>query len=1077
MRARCLIASFIFIAGCGPAVDSPAISVLFDGQVRLQRHEHRDSMTLDVTVRDPGTIVAIVDELGVDVAMKLRLTGSVAAAPGTAVESNLEGEGLEVATFEMSQPGVLTIELDGPRDWPEPGRVTLAVTSYPTRASRDQKAQALLDGYREWSLGSKQDVTEDRVASEAIPHIDQAIAAFALAGAENAHLVARARMLRARTLYFHEIDWLASRNDAARAALDFASLAAPDRLNSARARRLEAAALQEISFDKTARNPSAKEADSESRRILGELTESDTGLDNIGIARSFNLLGIADLSGHQWSAARTSFEAAVRRYETARFRPGLMQSRRNLGVLATSRGDLPVAEKVFSDCLRDIAWLEEPDLRASLYNNAGAAAANIGASDAAIDRFMHAAKLAREHGLKRAEGRALHGLGLEYYQRGDLPQARVLLDQALALREQASDGPGLYASYRAVGTMRRLAGDLYGAREYHLKSLSRAPSVISRILVRVELALDEKTIGNRPAALRFLRDAVNEHLEDARHPAMADAQLALAELLLSAPSSPANQTEARSLIARGLDAARKSEDILLEINSRRLQAQSDMIGEDRAAARMHLERAIQLAMKYRRFSSSGELQASALSGQHQVFQDYISLLMSRTDGSSGAHVASADELRALRVLETVRTAMFTAQRSGDKRSGEIDTALLTLAAKRNSIASLLERSQPPAAEIAKLQYDAANLRMQIDRAHASNSSHSGSAVEGFDRLVPRFRSIAGGDAQLSYLLTSHRSYIWERTAEATRVWVLPVSAAALSKRVAALLAIDRLQNPAAFDARLEELSGLLIPAGLGGPNVSAFEIVADGVLTQLPFSALRSPTRAARRLVETHSVTMIPSWSLSPDGPDEPRRWRLIAIADVSDAGGLPAANAEVRRLAESVPGDQMRLFGGDGASASQIEALLHEGADLVHVAAHGHADAQQPLASRLVLHSGPGADTNNYLTAGQIQGWHGNIGLVFLSACDTAVGQTRFGDSVPGLQRAFLRAGADEVIATLWPIEDRLAEEFARDFYEARGVGLATKDALARTQRAWVASESTGDGQIWMRRRVTAWAYALYVR
>ncbi len=37
----------------------------------------------------------------------------------------------------------------------------------------------------------------------------------------------------------------------------------------------------------------------------------------------------------------------------------------------------------------------------------------------------------------------------------------------------------------------------------------------------------------------------------------------------------------------------------------------------------------------------------------------------------------------------------------------------------------------------------------------------------------------------------------------------------------------------------------------------------------------------------------------------------------------------------------------------------------------------------------------------------------------------------MPGLQSAFLRAGARGVIATLWPIEDVLAREFSEDFYE----------------------------------------------
>src|SRR5436190_529108 len=50
---------------------------------------------------------------------------------------------------------------------------------------------------------------------------------------------------------------------------------------------------------------------------------------------------------------------------------------------------------------------------------------------------------------------------------------------------------------------------------------------------------------------------------------------------------------------------------------------------------------------------------------------------------------------------------------------------------------------------------------------------------------------------------------------------------------------------------------------------------------------------------------------------------------------------------------------------------------------------------------------------------------LVVLSACQTALGSGALadvpaGDDWVGLSRAFLSAGAAQVVATLWPVEDR---------------------------------------------------------
>jgi hypothetical protein len=45
---------------------------------------------------------------------------------------------------------------------------------------------------------------------------------------------------------------------------------------------------------------------------------------------------------------------------------------------------------------------------------------------------------------------------------------------------------------------------------------------------------------------------------------------------------------------------------------------------------------------------------------------------------------------------------------------------------------------------------------------------------------------------------------------------------------------------------------------------------------------------------------------------------------------------------------------------------------------------------------------------------------LVTLSACETALGKVESGDDVVGSTRAFLYAGTNAVISTLWSVDDR---------------------------------------------------------
>lgn len=72
---------------------------------------------------------------------------------------------------------------------------------------------------------------------------------------------------------------------------------------------------------------------------------------------------------------------------------------------------------------------------------------------------------------------------------------------------------------------------------------------------------------------------------------------------------------------------------------------------------------------------------------------------------------------------------------------------------------------------------------------------------------------------------------------------------------------------------------------------------------------------------------------------------------------------------------------------------------------------------------------------------------LVTLSACDTAAGEATRGDGVLGLRRGFQLAGADNVMTTLWPINDFETVEIMKAFYG----GLSTADpetALSQVQR-----------------------------
>lgn len=77
---------------------------------------------------------------------------------------------------------------------------------------------------------------------------------------------------------------------------------------------------------------------------------------------------------------------------------------------------------------------------------------------------------------------------------------------------------------------------------------------------------------------------------------------------------------------------------------------------------------------------------------------------------------------------------------------------------------------------------------------------------------------------------------------------------------------------------------------------------------------------------------------------------------------------------------------------------------------------------------------------------------LVVLSACETAAGTLYNGQGVFGLQRAFLIAGAQAVMMSLWSIDDHAAYTFMTTFYAEYMRELDAESALRATQRARIA-------------------------
>jgi CHAT domain-containing protein len=197
-------------------------------------------------------------------------------------------------------------------------------------------------------------------------------------------------------------------------------------------------------------------------------------------------------------------------------------------------------------------------------------------------------------------------------------------------------------------------------------------------------------------------------------------------------------------------------------------------------------------------------------------------------------------------------------------------------------------------------------------------------------------------------------------------------------------------------------------------------------------------------------------------GAQRIKRSSLFSKDDSRSAFGdqiapLPGTYQEVTDIAKDLfaGGWTYDKYIADKATEVAIKKL--NSPTVLHIATHGfflpdiRVDKEQALTSRSakynpLLRSGlllAGAENtiNNQEISGEEDGILtayeamnlslDNTQLVVMSACETGLGEVKNGEGVYGLQRAFLVAGADNLVMSLWKVNDETTQKLMSGFYK----------------------------------------------
>ena len=326
------------------------------------------------------------------------------------------------------------------------------------------------------------------------------------------------------------------------------------------------------------------------------------------------------------------------------------------------------------------------------------------------------------------------------------------------------------------------------------------------------------------------------------------------------------------------------------------------------------------------------------------------------------------------------------------------------------------------------------------------------------------QSLMPDEALLEYLVTADEVLIFVVTDRAVAVSIRRIAdnLAARVQLVRELLATGggRARPPnAVLRALYAVLLGPVQESGALRRTTRLVVVVPHGVLTYLPFSALIDP-HTGKFVAQQYSVLRVPTgaslWrsgaeayatrALRPIG-----RWRSLCPFQRSCPRrvmrrSVCAQSIPARRAMWGVAPPRQRC-GSRFARARSFTSRRTPCSMPAIRSSRASSSRETPLAL---------LPDNGRLEMHELLRLTVTSPLVFLSGCETGLGgawSTPFetGEDYTTVAQALLLAGAANVVATLWRIDDTGASIFAGRFYEA-ALRMPPPEALAVAQRAMIA-------------------------
>ena len=280
--------------------------------------------------------------------------------------------------------------------------------------------------------------------------------------------------------------------------------------------------------------------------------------------------------------------------------------------------------------------------------------------------------------------------------------------------------------------------------------------------------------------------------------------------------------------------------------------------------------------------------------------------------------------------------------------------------------------------------------------------------------------------------------------------------------------------PNTYKATARALYNQLLDFSIPG-GIKKLIIIPSGRMATIPFESLitedfdinTTDFMAIPYLIRKFSISYFYAASLYLNPKAEMKAEPTIALfAPVEFSGRrlsrLPGTEQEVKEIGSLFAGSSsdVSLYLEGNATVTEVKSRPVQYSKYLHFATHGIVDEMRPERSQICMATDD--ESMGSLYSGDIYGLNLSADLVVLSACETGLGKISKGEGIIGLTRALIYAGSNNLIVSLWRVNDASTSTLMKDFYSSMLQGNGYAEALRMAKIKMISTRGYSSPYYW---------------